>query len=111
MKAADLRSKEAEAYEKAKRETQQALQELKRKRRSDIRDERQAAIKAEEELTLKQVKADNKEEDAQYTMKKLDGELAVAIAKKTKEVEFKERKIVSMTHDLSLGDGDLKMAK
>jgi hypothetical protein len=111
LKASDLRTNEAEAYKQAKQATEQTLQTLKRTVRSEIRDERQAAIKSQEELTLKQVRADNKEEDAQFTMKKLDGELTVAIARKTKEVELKERKVVSMTHDLSLGDGDLKMAQ
>lgn len=110
QQAGDIRTKEAEAYKQAKQDTEQTLMVVKRKTRSEIRSEREAAIKAQEELTLKQVRADNKEEDAQFTMKRLDGELAVAIAKKTKEVEFKERKVVSMTHDLSLGDGDIKMA-
>lgn len=111
MKATELRSNEAEAYKRAKQEGQQTLQELKRTVRSEIRAERQAAIKAQEELTLKQVRADNKEEDAQFSMKRIDDELSVAIARKTKEVEQKERKVISMTHDLSLGDGDLKMAQ
>jgi len=111
MQAADIRTKEAEAYAQSKRETEKSLWEVKRHVRSDIRSEREAAIKAQEELTLKQVRADNKEEDAQFTIKRLDGELEVAIVKKTKAVEFKERKVVSMTHDLSLGDGDMKMAQ
>lgn len=110
-KAADLRSKEADAYKQAKQDGEITLQELKRKARSEIRSEREAAIKAEEELTLKQVRAENKEEDAQFSFKKLDGEISVAVARKTKEIEQKERKVVSMTHDLSLGDGDMKMTK
>lgn len=110
-KAADLRSKEADAYKQAKQDGEITLQELKRKARSEIRSERDAAIKAEEDLTLKQVRAENKEEDAQFSFKKLDGEISVAVARKTKEIEQKERKVVSMTHDLSLGDGDMKMTK
>lgn len=110
-KAADLRSKEADAYKQAKQDGEITLQEFKRKARSEIRSEREAAIKAEEELTLKQVRAENKEEDAQFSFKKLDGEISVAVARKTKEIEQKERKVVSMTHDLSLGDGDMKMTK
>jgi len=111
VKAANLRSNLAEAYKQAKQANEQTLLELKRKVRSDIRSEREAAIKAEEELTLKQVHAENKEEDAVFTYKKLEGDLAVRIAKKTKEVEFKERKVVKMTHDLSQDDGDTKMTK
>jgi len=111
QKAANLRSKEAEAYKQAKQEGEQSVLELKRKARSDIRSEREAAIKAEEELTLKQVRAENKEEDAVFTYKKNDEDLAVRTARKTKEVEQKERQVVKMTHDLSQDDGDTKMTK
>jgi hypothetical protein len=111
LKASELRSKEAAAYQQSTTEWDTTLQELKRKLRSDIPSERKAAQTMEEELTLKKVKAENKEEDAQFRYKKLDGEMAVAIARKTKEVEQKERKVVSMTHELSQGDGDFKMTQ
>jgi chromosome segregation ATPase len=110
-KAADLREKEADEYKQNKAQSDQTLLESKRALRSDIPSQREAAQKTEEEVTLKQVRAENKDEDAQSNFKKLDGELAVAIAKKTKQVEQKEHKVVSMTHELSLGDGDYKMAQ
>merc|ERR1719231_1895527 len=110
-KAANLREKEAEAYKQSKMEWDKTLQELKRQLRSEIPSKREAASKAEEEITLKQVKAENKEEDAQFKFKKLDSDMAVAIARKTKDVELKERKVVSMTHDISQSDGDFKMSK
>lgn len=111
QKAATLREDEASAYEKSVREWDQTLQELKRKLRSDIPSEREAAQKMEEELTLKKVKAENKEEDNKFKYKKLDQEFAVAIASKTKQVEQKERKVISMNRDVSLGEGDFKMTQ
>jgi len=111
MKAADIRSQEAAQYKKNKIEWETSLQAFKRSARSDIRSVRQAAIKGEEELSLKQVRAENAEEDAQFRYKKLDEDMAVAIARKTKEAELKERKVVSMNHELSLGDGDFKMTQ
>lgn len=111
MKASQLREKEADGYKQSKSQWDQTLMELKRKFRSEIQAERQAAEKMEEELELKKVKAENKEEDAQFRYKDLDGEFAKAIARKTKEVEQKEHKVISMTHEVSLGDGDFKMAQ
>lgn len=111
QKAANLRTKEAATYAQNKIAWDESLQGLKRAARSEIRSARQAAIKEEEALTLKKVRAENAEEDAQFRFKTLDGEIAAAIARKTKEVEQKERKVVSMTHEVSLGDSDFKMAQ
>lgn len=111
-KAADLRSKEAAAYKKFQADSDETLVKLRRQRSTtEIRKEKEELEKAEEELTLKKVKAENKEEDSQFKYKKMDRDLEVAIAKKTREVELKERTVVSKTHDQSLADGDFKIAK
>jgi len=110
-KATELRSQEAATYVKNKASWEKTLLDMKRLRRSDIGAERDLARKTEEEIVMKKVHAENAEEDAQFRFKKLDGQFAVAVAKKTKTIEFKERKVVSMTHELSLGDGDFKMAQ
>jgi len=111
LKASNLREEEAAAYKTKTEEWDKRVIELRSKLRSDIRADREAARQEQEDIALKKVHAENKEEDAQYTYKKLDQDFAVAIASKTREAELKERQVVSMTHNLSLGDGDLKMAK
>jgi|Transcript_37961 ribosomal protein S15P/S13E len=111
LKASNLREKEAAAYKKQTEDWDRRVLELRGKLRSDIQAERESARQEQEDIALKKVRAENKEEDAQFTYKKLDQEFAVAIASKTREVELKERQVVSMTHNLSLGDGDFKMAK
>lgn len=110
-KAADIREEEAADYKKSNAQWDQTLAEMRRKLRSDISAERELAEKTEEELTLKKVKAENKEDDAQFKYKKLDEEMAVAIARKTKEVEQKEHKVINMEHEASMEDGDYKMAQ
>lgn len=111
QKAAKLRSDEAAGYEKNTREWDVTLQELRRKRRTDSEKVRKAVNKEEEELTLKKVHAEDKEQDRQIRYKKLDGDLATSIASKTREVELKQRKVVSMTHETSLAEGDFKIAQ
>jgi len=87
------------------------IKKLRRKRRTDSEKVRKAIEKEEEDLMLKKVHAEDKEEDKKFRYKKLDGELAEAIARKTREVELKERKVVSMTHESSQADGDFKIAQ
>jgi len=111
QKAAKLREDEAAKYEKNKRDWDATLQELRRKRRTDSEKVRKAVEKEEEDLMLKKVHAEDKEEDKKFRYKKLDGELAEAIARKTREVELKEHKVVSMTHESSQADGDFKIAQ
>merc|ERR1719158_2464373 len=57
QKAAALREKEAAAYKQANVEWDQTLLEARRKLRSDIPSEREAAQKANEDINLKKVKA------------------------------------------------------
>jgi hypothetical protein len=111
LKASNLRDKEAAGYKEQTEAWDKSALEARRKLRSDIHDEREAARQEQEDVALKKVHAENKEEDAQYAYKKLDQEFAVAIASKTREVELKERQVVSRTHNLSLGENDLKLAK
>merc|ERR1719198_1404929 len=84
MKAAKLREDEAAAYEEKTREWDATLEKLKRQRRTEDDKVRKAAEKEVEELMLKKVHAENKEQEGQFKYKSLDTDLAQAIAKKTR---------------------------
>jgi hypothetical protein len=111
LKASELRDQEAAAFKAQAEEWDKTLIESRHKLRADIKAEREAARQEQEDVAVKKVHAENKEQDAQYKYKKMDEEFAVAIARKTKEAELKQRQVVSMTHNLSMGDTDFKMAK
>jgi len=111
LKAADGAVAEAAAYKERVAEWDRMLLALRAKLRSDIESERKAASQDNEDLTLKKVKAENAEETRKYNFKKLDGDMEVEMARKTKQVEQKQRKVISMTHEVSLGDSDFKMAE
>jgi hypothetical protein len=110
-KAADISSKGEADYKQNVAEWDKTLLAARRQLTSDIPSVRKTAQQLNEDLNLKKVKAENAEQDAQFRFKKMDDEFAVELARKTKEVELKERTVVSKTHDLSLGDGDFKMAQ
>jgi len=111
LKAANGAVAEAAAYKERVAEWDRMLLALRAKLRSDIESERKAASQDNEDLTLKKVKAENAEETRKYNFKKLDGDMEVEMARKTKQVEQKQRKVISMTHEVSLGDSDFKMAE
>jgi len=115
QKAVKLRADEAAEYEKAKASRQAKIAQTHAEARAALDtgsdEKRKAARKAEEDLLLEQVRADNQEQDKTFQFKKLDEDFEVAIAKKTKEIELKEHALVQKNHNLALSDGDFKIAK
>jgi len=111
--ATALRQQEKEKFAQDKIQNQQN-EEAMTKTMATIAEnggDRSAAEAAAEAAVKKRISDEGSEQERQMQYDKMMKELEVAKATKTKEVEYKERQVVSMQADISRHEQDIRMGK